>query len=158
MSSVQYPAHFALSRTDTVGKVVDKYSPLVFSRIPIYEKSLDQIVGFVHRYDLVNKQAEDKFNVEMQSLMEPVHTVSDKEYVSDMIFSKQQDFPPLVKVINRKGETSEEEVEARNHFVSMLEFFSSSSFSERISDFERKKIERLASFLEKIKGDILNFS
>ena len=57
---------FALSRTDTVGKVVDKYSPLVFSRIPIYEKSLDQIIGFVHRYDLVNKQAEDKFNVEMQ--------------------------------------------------------------------------------------------
>jgi dTDP-3,4-didehydro-2,6-dideoxy-alpha-D-glucose 3-reductase len=82
----------------------------------------------------------------------------DKEYISDMVFSKQQDFPPLVKVTNRKGETSEEEVEARNHFVSMLEFFSSSSFSERISDFEREKIERLASFLEKIKGDILNFS
>ena len=76
---------FALSRTDTVGKVVDKYSPLVFSRIPIYEKSLDQIVGFVHRYDLVNKQAEDKFNVEMQSLMEPVHTVSDKDSVSDIL-------------------------------------------------------------------------
>tara|TARA_B100000676_G_C17896493_1_gene742154 strand:- start:400 stop:1044 length:645 start_codon:yes stop_codon:yes gene_type:complete len=76
---------FALSRTDTVGKVVDKYSPLVFSRIPIYEKSLDQIIGFVHRYDLVNKQAEDKFNVEMQSLMEPVHTVSDKDSVSDIL-------------------------------------------------------------------------
>ena len=76
---------FALSTNDTVGKVVDKYSPLVFSRIPIYEKSLDQIVGFVHRYDLVNKQAEDKFNVEMRSLMEPVHTVIDKDSVSDIL-------------------------------------------------------------------------
>ncbi len=76
---------FALSKTDTVGEVVDKYSPLVFSRIPIYENSLDQIIGFVHRYDLVNKQAEDKFDVEMLSLMEPVHSVGDKESVSDIL-------------------------------------------------------------------------
>ena len=73
---------FALSKNDTVGEVIDKFTPLVFSRIPIYENSLDQIIGFVHRYDLVNKQAEDKFDVEMRSLMEPVHTVSDDESVS----------------------------------------------------------------------------
>ena len=76
---------FALSQRDTVGKVVDKYSPLVFSRIPIYENSLDQIIGFVHRYDLVNKQAEDKFDVEMHKLMEPVHSVGDKDSVSDIL-------------------------------------------------------------------------
>jgi CBS domain containing-hemolysin-like protein len=76
---------FALSQRDTVGEVVDKYSPLVFSRIPIYENSLDQIIGFVHRYDLVNKQAEDKFDVEMHSLMEPVHSVGDKDSVSDIL-------------------------------------------------------------------------
>ncbi len=76
---------FALSQRDTVGEVVDKYSPLVFSRIPIYENSLDQIIGFVHRYDLVNKQAEDKFDVEMLSLMEPVHSVGDKDSVSDIL-------------------------------------------------------------------------
>jgi len=76
---------FALSKMDTVGEVVDKYTPLVFSRIPIYEKSLDQIIGFVHRYDLVNKQAEDQFHVQMYSLMEPVHTVSDKESVATIL-------------------------------------------------------------------------
>jgi len=76
---------FALSQRDTVGEVVDKYSPLVFSRIPIYENSLDQIIGFVHRYDLVNKQAEDKFDVEMHRLMEPVHSVGDKDSVSDIL-------------------------------------------------------------------------
>ena len=76
---------FALSKMDTVGEVVDKYTPLVFSRIPIYEKSLDQIIGFVHRYDLVNKQAEDQFHVQMHSLMEPVHTVSDKESVATIL-------------------------------------------------------------------------
>ena len=76
---------FVLSKMDTVGEVVDKYTPLVFSRIPIYEKSLDQIIGFVHRYDLVNKQAEDQFHVQMYGLMEPVHTVSDKESVATIL-------------------------------------------------------------------------
>ena len=73
------------SELDAILKSISKVSPLVFSRIPIYEKSLDQIVGFVHRYDLVNKQTEDKFNVEMHSLMEPVHSVSDKDSVSDIL-------------------------------------------------------------------------
>ena len=76
---------FSLSDEDTVGKVVNKYSPLVFSRIPIFRNSLDQVIGFVHRYDLVNKQAEDKFNVTMSSLMEPVHTVKDSDSVSTIL-------------------------------------------------------------------------
>ena len=76
---------FALSKNDTVGKVVDKYTPLIFSRIPIYENTLDQIIGFVHRYDLVNKQAEDKFHVKMDSLMESVYTISDKDSVSNIL-------------------------------------------------------------------------
>ena len=33
----------------------------------------------------MNKQAEDKFDVEMHSLMEPVHTVSDDESVSTIL-------------------------------------------------------------------------
>ena len=76
---------FALSKNDTVGEVVDKYTPLIFSRIPIYENTLDQIIGFVHRYDLVNKQAEDKFHVKMDSLMESIHTIIDKDSVSNIL-------------------------------------------------------------------------
>jgi len=76
---------FSLADEDTVGKVIDKYTPLVFSRIPIFKDTLDQIIGFVHRYDLVNKQAEDKFNVMMKELMEPVHTVRDTDSVSNIL-------------------------------------------------------------------------
>ena len=76
---------FSLSDKDTVGQVVNKYSPLVFSRIPIFKNSLDQVIGFVHRYDLVNKQAEDKFDVTMNALMEPVHTVKDSDSVSTIL-------------------------------------------------------------------------
>ena len=36
---------FSLEDDDTVGRVVDKYSPLVFSRIPIYKESLIKSLG-----------------------------------------------------------------------------------------------------------------
>ena len=76
---------FAIKKNKTVGEVVEKHSPIAFSRIPIYDGGLDQIVGFVHRYDLVNKQAEDQFHLTMETLMEPIHSVDEKEPISDIL-------------------------------------------------------------------------
>tara|TARA_B100001175_G_C19293372_1_gene534650 strand:- start:211 stop:810 length:600 start_codon:yes stop_codon:yes gene_type:complete len=76
---------FALKKNDTVGDVVEKHSPIAFSRIPIYEKDLDNIVGIVNRYDLVNKQAEDQFDIVMESIMKPLQSVVEKSSVSDVL-------------------------------------------------------------------------
>ena len=76
---------FALRNTDTVGKVIDKHSPIAFSRIPIFGKDLDQIVGIVSRYTLVNKQAEDQFHINMSEIMNPIHSVTEKTSVSDVL-------------------------------------------------------------------------
>lgn len=76
---------FALRNTDTVGRVIDKHSPIAFSRIPIFGKDLDQIVGIVSRYTLVNKQAEDQFNINMSEIMNPIHSVTEKTSVSDVL-------------------------------------------------------------------------
>ena len=76
---------FALERDNTVGEVVEKNSPIAFSRIPVFENDLDHVIGFVNRYNLVNKQAEDQFHIKMMDLMEPVHTVKEKESVSDVL-------------------------------------------------------------------------
>ena len=62
-----------------------KNSPIAFSRIPVFENDLDHVIGFVNRYNLVNKQAEDQFHNKMMDLMEPVHTVKEKESVSDIL-------------------------------------------------------------------------
>ena len=76
---------FALERDSTVGEVVEKHSPIAFSRIPLYEKDLDHIIGFVSRYTLVNKQAEDQFHVKLKDFIKPIHTVKEKESVSDVL-------------------------------------------------------------------------
>ncbi len=76
---------FALKKNDTVGQVIEQHSPIAFSRIPIYENDLDTIVGIVNRYDLVNKQAEDQFDIQMHSIMKPIRSVVEKSSVSDVL-------------------------------------------------------------------------
>jgi len=76
---------FALRSSDTVGEVVEKHSPIAFSRIPVFEADLDHIVGIVNRYTLVNKQAEDQFHITMKDLMKPIHFVIERTSVSDVL-------------------------------------------------------------------------
>ena len=76
---------FCLKCDETVGEVVEKHSPIAFSRIPVYKEGLDHIIGIVNRYDLVNKQAEDQFHIVMQDLMKPIRSVKEKTSVSDVL-------------------------------------------------------------------------
>ena len=76
---------FALGENDTVGTVIDTHSPIAFSRIPVFKNDLDHITGIVDRYTLVNKQAEDQFNLRIKNLMSPIHSVTEKISVSDVL-------------------------------------------------------------------------
>ena len=90
---------FALKKSDTVEKVVEEHSPIAFSRIPVYATDLDDIVGIVNRYDLVNKQAEDKFHMVISDIMKPIESVLGKVSVSDVLdlFVKRRQQMFLVK-------------------------------------------------------------
>lgn len=76
---------FALNQNRTVGEVVEKHSPIAFSRIPVFDEDLDNVIGLVNRYTLVNEQAEDRFDIKMSELMKPIHTVKERESVSDVL-------------------------------------------------------------------------
>ena len=97
---------FAIKKDQTVGEVVEKHSPIAFSRIPIYDGGLDQIVGFVHRYDLVNKQAEDQFHLTMETLMEPIHSVDEKEPISDILYDFVKRRQQIFMVADEFGTTT----------------------------------------------------
>ncbi len=90
---------FALNEKDTVGTVIESHSPIAFSRIPVYGEDLDNIIGIVNRYDLVNKQAEDQFHIIMRDIMKPIESVLEKASVSDVLdlFVKRRQQMFLVK-------------------------------------------------------------
>jgi CBS domain containing-hemolysin-like protein len=49
---------FALSADETVGGVVERHQPLRYSRIPIYRDSIDSLLGFVLKDEILERAAQ----------------------------------------------------------------------------------------------------
>ena len=76
---------FALQEEETVGSVIEEHSPIAFSRIPVFNKDLDNITGIVNRYTLVDKQGQDDFNVKMNQMMKSIHSINEATSVADAL-------------------------------------------------------------------------
>lgn len=76
---------FALQKDITVKQALDENPNIVFSRIPIYSESLEDIVGLVRRYELLKRKAEDQFDITMEELSNPVHVVQEKDSVGAIL-------------------------------------------------------------------------
>ncbi|MCH7763968.1 MAG: HlyC/CorC family transporter [Candidatus Marinimicrobia bacterium] len=76
---------FALKKNMTVRQALDENPNIVFSRIPIYSESLENIVGLVQRYELFKSKAEDLFDITMEELSNPVHVVQEKDSVGEIL-------------------------------------------------------------------------
>lgn len=76
---------FALPADMTVSQVHAQYKPLRFSRIPVYEHSLDQIIGVVMRYQIHECVSNDNDNVLLKDLVQPALFVSEKMTVSGLL-------------------------------------------------------------------------
>ncbi len=66
---------FRFQQDITVHTVIDRHRALPYSRIPIYDKNDDDIVGFVLRHDILTCAAEDRLDVKLRSLARPLHPV-----------------------------------------------------------------------------------
>ena len=97
---------FALHKDSTVGDVVGEHTPIAFSRIPIFDKDMDDILGFIHRYDLVNKQAEDQFHIKMKDILEPIHTVKQEDSIASILDEFVRRRQQIFMVIDEFGTTT----------------------------------------------------
>jgi CBS domain containing-hemolysin-like protein len=66
---------FALEGELTVEEAWKDKGLLPHSRIPIYDGTLDEIVGILHRHALFAAAAEDRMAVRLEELMKPVHFI-----------------------------------------------------------------------------------
>ena len=90
---------FAVNKTNSVREVLDKYNDIEFSRIPVYEDGLDNIIGIVRRHILLKSKAEDQFDVTMGELAKPIHAVEEDDSVGDVLdeFVKRREHLFMVK-------------------------------------------------------------
>lgn len=77
----------------TVGEVMDQYKPIRYSRIPVYNENLDNIVGVVHRYKILEATSHDKHDIKLTELMTTIHSVPEDLPVSaclDQLIHRQE--------------------------------------------------------------------
>ena len=72
-------------QSQTVAEVVEAHSPLPFSRIPVTDGGLDDVVGFVLRSLLMETYGGDAGDTLLGELLQPLHSVAPGDSVADLL-------------------------------------------------------------------------
>lgn len=88
----------ALDGSLSVDEVAKKYRPIRFSRLPVYEESLDNIIGMTHRYKILEALSQDQHDTLVRDLILPINSVPERMTVSQALdfFIKEKDHLALV--------------------------------------------------------------
>lgn len=88
----------ALDASQSVDEIAKRYRPIRFSRLPVYEESLDHIVGMTHRYKILEALSQDHHTKLIRELILPINSVSERMSVSQALdfFIKEKDHLALV--------------------------------------------------------------
>jgi putative hemolysin len=77
-----------------------------FSRIPVCQSSLDDIVGFVHVRDMFEVAESDRETRKVRELMRPIRMVPETKSVHDLMREMQHDGSHMVIVVDEYGNTA----------------------------------------------------
>ena len=75
----------SLPQDITVSEALDAKPSVTFSRLPLYEKDLDHVTGFILRDDLLHSKALDGGDFKLQTLRRDIKTVSDTILLSELL-------------------------------------------------------------------------
>jgi putative hemolysin len=77
-----------------------------YSRIPVYEQSIDNIVGFVHVRDMFELDEADRQGRNVRELARPIRLVPETKPVNDLLREMQHDGAHMAVVIDEYGNTA----------------------------------------------------
>jgi CBS domain containing-hemolysin-like protein len=91
---------------ETVDAIMQKYKPVRFSRIPLFEENEDNIIGLLHRYKLMEAVSHDMYSMKLKDIMTGLHRVQEHTSVSSALdqFIKRREH--LFLVIDSQGRAS----------------------------------------------------
>ncbi len=75
----------AFEKKIKIKEAMEKNQPIRFSRVPVYEGSLDQVVGFIHRYKILEAYSHDLFDISLEEYMKPIHSIPDQISVAAVL-------------------------------------------------------------------------
>jgi magnesium and cobalt exporter, CNNM family len=77
-----------------------------YSRIPVYESSIDEIVGFVHVRDMFELDEQDRAHKTVLDILRPIRLVPETKPVQDLLREMQHDSTHMVIVVDEYGNTA----------------------------------------------------
>jgi CBS domain containing-hemolysin-like protein len=77
-----------------------------YSRIPVYEHNIDQVVGFVHVRDMFGLEEEERQGRTVRDIVREILFVPETKPVSDLMRQMQQENTHMVIVVDEYGNTA----------------------------------------------------
>jgi len=96
----------SLPQDITVSEALDAKPSVTFSRLPLYEKDLDHVTGFILRDDLLHSKALDGDDFKLQTLRRDIKTVSDTMPLSGLLEFLLDQRQQIALVIDEYGGTN----------------------------------------------------
>ena len=94
---------FSLAVSSTLGQLRDSAQSLNHTRVPVYDSDADDVVGTVHRQDLLAAMAEGQWDRALEELMRPVDFVADTLTADRLLRRLLESRRHLVMVIDEFG-------------------------------------------------------
>jgi magnesium and cobalt exporter, CNNM family len=77
-----------------------------FSRIPAYEETIDQVVGFVHVRDMFELEEDQRAARKVRDIMRPIRAVPETKPVNDLLREMQEEGAHMAVVVDEYGSTA----------------------------------------------------
>ncbi len=91
---------------DTLAQLHELVVHEQFSRIPVCQSTIDEIIGFVHVRDMFEVAESDRLKRTVRELMRPIRLVPETKSVHDLMREMQHDGSHMVIVVDEYGNTA----------------------------------------------------
>lgn len=88
---------------DTIKSFYDSNEKIPYSRIPLYDKDSDNLVGIVLKDDIYQNLAEDKHTMKLKDIKKPIEFVQDKTSLPDLFDTLTRQRTHLSAVVDEFG-------------------------------------------------------
>ncbi len=93
----------AVEKSATVREFMEAHPDPVFSRIPVYRKRTDNIVGYVLKADLLLEMARDRFDTEMKEMVREIIYVPEQQSVRELFEQLITEHQHIAMVVDEYG-------------------------------------------------------
>ncbi|MBK9118116.1 MAG: DUF21 domain-containing protein [Phycisphaerales bacterium] len=94
---------FALPATETIGAAAQMQPPIRYSRVPIYEGTIENIVGYVTRYDIMTAAGRGRGDEPLTTLKRPILILPELASVADALDQLLVKHAHIAAVVDEHG-------------------------------------------------------